>query len=1033
MRMRIYKYILALAFSSLSSFSLFSQIDTLGMISGQLGPSDDDISIVDTIRISTDVMVNHLFEIIEIANKYYVEEQYQEAIPYIVEADSIDKILSSPHITGLSLDLKSALSICLRNVGRYEDAANVIDTIIHHKEKVILGGGKTYEDRTINYEELICDYLNLALLSEINFDTNRAKIVLLSATQLMYENDVDDSTECAGELFGMLSDLFEDSIDLSISHLKKEYLVYEKKYGSESEQCRRVLWLLAIDYLRKGFEFEDRTDYRSALNCLKVCDSLFLFVGDDTSSFYFYNLQEQVKCQISIGAYAEALTIVQEAKPRVAQLMGENSQFYYFHDRLAQLYVLIKEKETSRLILEKFDLNKLDELNPDSIRAAVFCEIADAFIYGEKMDSAEMYYIKAIGDYQVSEGDSCVEMLKPLYGLAYLYKHTKDSSKLFQVAKLYKRVLLANTNAPNIDEYCFLNAAVAYWCKDYLTGNKWAHRGLELMEKNGESENAPLFYLKGLKVYAGGCFKSGLLPSYLQDKIIISDFLVYASFYSLLSEEERQNVLDEPWYQSVRDMVFSLTSDTSNMVNLYNYVLFTKKKTLNTDVEFRKKVNHSAVGQFKDYYIASRKQRNGHMVKDERKMRIDAARQGSLNWMSASYDSVRQSLGDRDIAVEYICYYDYRNLKNDSIAPNMYIALVTQKDWDSPIMIPLCNTSELTSLVSQKPDNIYRDGGFVSKEIIDLLVAPIIKYAKKGGKIYFSPDGVLYNIAIENMLTDDGQTLGQKYNLIRCSSTRNINEINRKPQFANAVLYGGLDYGEGITQVADIVTRKGWKYLPGTLKEVNSIRQILDRHDIQAVAMTENEGTEQSFMQLSGKGVSILHLATHGFFYTASSSQRETFFDNLRIFELLDMNINSKEDISPMQRSGLMLSNGNRVWMNEVEKAGDYDGVLLASEVLNMNLFGTELLVLSACETGLGDMSVEGIMGLQRAFKLAGVNTIVMSLWEVDDAATTLMMEQFYENLMSGKSKRESFSLAQQKVRKKYPEPQYWAAFIMLD
>ena len=120
--------------------------------------------------------------------------------------------------------------------------------------------------------------------------------------------------------------------------------------------------------------------------------------------------------------------------------------------------------------------------------------------------------------------------------------------------------------------------------------------------------------------------------------------------------------------------------------------------------------------------------------------------------------------------------------------------------------------------------------------------------------------------------------------------------------------------------------------------------------------------------------------------------------------------------------------------MSEKESEGSEDGVLLASEVMNMNLFGTSLLVLSACETGLGDMSVEGIMGLQRAFKLSGVETIVMSLWEVDDAATTMMMEQFYENLMSGKSKRKAFSLAQQKVRKKYPaEPKKWAAFIMLD
>jgi CHAT domain-containing protein len=100
-----------------------------------------------------------------------------------------------------------------------------------------------------------------------------------------------------------------------------------------------------------------------------------------------------------------------------------------------------------------------------------------------------------------------------------------------------------------------------------------------------------------------------------------------------------------------------------------------------------------------------------------------------------------------------------------------------------------------------------------------------------------------------------------------------------------------------------------------------------------------------------------------------------------------------------------------------------------------MDLQQTDIVVLSACETGLGDISGDGVFGLQRAFKQAGVKTLIMSLWKVDDAATELMMKTFYDNLLSGKSKRESFALAQQVVResKNYSNPYYWAGFIMLD
>lgn len=137
--------------------------------------------------------------------------------------------------------------------------------------------------------------------------------------------------------------------------------------------------------------------------------------------------------------------------------------------------------------------------------------------------------------------------------------------------------------------------------------------------------------------------------------------------------------------------------------------------------------------------------------------------------------------------------------------------------------------------------------------------------------------------------------------------------------------------------------------------------------------------------------------------------------------------------VDPMLRSGLMLSGGNRAWQGETIPETVEDGVLTAREISRMDLRGTDLVVLSACETGLGEVSSEGVFGLQRSFKQAGVQTLVMSLWEVSDEATRYMMTEFYSGLLSGKEKRVAFLEAKQKCKEKFPEPQYWAAFIMLD
>ena len=132
-------------------------------------------------------------------------------------------------------------------------------------------------------------------------------------------------------------------------------------------------------------------------------------------------------------------------------------------------------------------------------------------------------------------------------------------------------------------------------------------------------------------------------------------------------------------------------------------------------------------------------------------------------------------------------------------------------------------------------------------------------------------------------------------------------------------------------------------------------------------------------------------------------------------------------------RSGLLFAGANHTWNGE-EPQGIDDGTLSAYEVSHLNLFDCNLVVLSACQTGLGDVNGgEGIYGLQRGFKMAGVDFIIYSLWSVDDYATQLFMTTFYENLISGLEVRQAFEKAQLFLQSKTDDIYYWAPFVLIN
>lgn len=260
--------------------------------------------------------------------------------------------------------------------------------------------------------------------------------------------------------------------------------------------------------------------------------------------------------------------------------------------------------------------------------------------------------------------------------------------------------------------------------------------------------------------------------------------------------------------------------------------------------------------------------------------------------------------------------------------------------------------------------------------------------------------------------------------------------IKDKSHIKEAVLYGGLKYDADTTALVvenkkytdiprdlniqhtfypdSLNLRDGAKYLPATKIEAEQIKQALENTRLQPALYMDLRGTEESFKALSGKNISMLHIATHGFYWTETEARQTKDLDFLMMG---DNNQSRYVEDKALTRSGLLLSGANIALKGNPLPEGLEDGILTAKELAGLDLRGLDLVVLSACQTGLGEITGDGVFGLQRGFKKAGANTLLMSLWKVDDNATQLLMTQFYKNLLAGKSKFESLREAQKYVR----------------
>ena len=420
--------------------------------------------------------------------------------------------------------------------------------------------------------------------------------------------------------------------------------------------------------------------------------------------------------------------------------------------------------------------------------------------------------------------------------------------------------------------------------------------------------------------------------------------------------------------------------------------------------------------------------------------------------LTITWKDVQNELADGDVAIEFI---STPFLDNDSV---MYIALALKKGYPEPKLIPLFEEKTLKELSNDNPND--------AQQLFHLVWSPLLSELEGTRNVYFSPSGALYNIGIENLPISAAERMSDRYNMYRLSSTRLLALHPHSTSERKTALFGGLDYemspqdvasnnlknayhSEFIAQnrdaSADFMERGGFGALPFSLKEVKSASKLLEANGYECHLFEGKDGTEEAFKSLSGKKVKVVHLSTHGAFVPKKEAKNTKQKNNFRFIQFDDAAPQAQEEDQSLTRSFLVMAGGNMLKNYDSIPEGIDDGILTAQEIAHTDLRSCDLVVLSACETALGDITNEGVMGLQRGFKKAGANTILMSLWKVDDQASSLLLTKFYENLLSKKMpKIDALKKAQDYVRnyeievegkkeKIFSDPKFWTSFILLD
>lgn len=822
------------------------------------------------------------------------------------------------------------------------------------------------------------------------------------------------------------------------------------------------------DSLCTIFDYANALDVSTDILCKKgmipeavaACDE-FISILEKTSGIdndrYLNAIEKKAAIFTLVGDYANAVALHEQAGKLASKLYGSKSMNY----------VLVQNNAATCKYSLGDVVGALDISNK-------LCQNLDL------ADSGNEYYL-----YQVMFQKAIYEMFLDMAELAI-----EDFKFALDVYKVIERQANKTPDIYATKATIYSNLALAYnLAKKKKEAVDAIQKAKEILEKNNLDDTISYAEMAVMNSYISDASEDNISPLLKAEKIVTellgNNNVVYENILSALANQFMylENVDSIETY-ATRYMDVAIKTLENNRLNLtnaarnnfwekhdfvfnndiphlaakyntsklcvlaYNSALYHKGFMLNSNNLVRNTILQSNDPELIEHYMryqnaqqmltnemANKVSDNYDNLKEilQREERFILNKFSTLNDVltkTYKWEDVQKALHKDEVAVEVLSYaQEDDNIKN--------VAVCVDSECQFPFLIELYEDSYIDSLINNE--------GLISGNSLQALASPFNEIAKKYKTVYFSPTGKLHTIPLENII--DGCVF------YRVSSTSQICD-SHVTNLNTASLYGGLDYNASLAgkttkrdkKHSDLAyiyedierdLREGAEYLPGTLTEVHEIRKIMESNNVAVMEYTESFGTENKFKEMSGDSPNIIHLATHGKYVPIKDVKEIKESKNLNfLITNVDTSVLPFDDLI-LSHSYLVFSGGNALFKHEDIADGEENGILTALEISQLDFRNTDLVVMSACQSGLGDSGDEGVIGLQYGFKKAGVKSLLVSLDNVDDRATEILMVAFYQNLLSGKSKSESLKLAQETVKKtdggKYSAPKYWASFVLID
>jgi CHAT domain-containing protein len=786
------------------------------------------------------------------------------------------------------------------------------------------------------------------------------------------------------------------------------------------------LLLEGLDYL-KAYKGEDNIEYASALSTMAEVDLLLgrytnaelrsrratdilRFVSGEFHPEYAHSISIQGNILRQMGRYNEAEALFKDAVRITKDKLGaSNSETLMYMSGLADVYLAKDTPDKAKQILE--EALKIYKSTPKlgKVPDGVLIRLAEASRQQKEFPQALSFL------------DECLKQVGtnlPVTAQIYFSKGQIGIDKLEfrsavewfeKCAQLQKGWLPANH--PDLLATLF-QKAFALW-------------------KSGNPTEAKPIFIETLDNLENNAWK----------------------FFSGLSEREKSRYWNtlQPYFRTFAYFVTDQYMVTPELAGtLLNYQLTTKAILLNHMVRLRARIKEADdpnLWELFNNWCDVREQlslayqltpvdltaRNINLLKLENQANdLEKQLTQKVSWFS-QYDQDKASdwkglkaiLKPGEAMMEMLRLPPMEGI-SDSVT---YLAIIMTSQVQIPQLIRLPGGVDLEQKAFPAYQNLLRN----KKEDLSSYTsfwAPLEASLSQVQTLFYSPEGVYIRINPETLFNPQYQKpLGDKLSLVRMVSLRDLPESHQpdlvsKPKPGTAFLMGAPDFYYSRDTAIRNLKREDLQDLPGARSEVQEINRLLIAQKWTTQIFTGIEATETNLKTVANP--TVLHIATHGFFTELSPEKggRTSWVPG----EMKSLSTN------PMMSSGLLFAGVAATLESKNKIATELDNSILTSfEAMNLELDKTELVVLSACETGLGTIiDGEGVYGLQRAFSVAGAKCIIMSLWKVSDAVTEELMLAFYKEWLGGKSKQVAFRDAVKAIRLKYPQPYFWGGFILL-